>query len=364
MKEEREGRVSLKQLVVLTFCGLLSPLTRVIPSQTGGLAGAGGWLGPLIALPAFLLALWLMDGSMRRLPRGAGLGGLYRIGFGPVAGRAASLVTFLWLLVTAAVSLRFCAEGFVSSIYSGTGIWMFLLALIAVVWWVSAHGAAAVCRMGQVFFYILCITVGVVLVFALPGVRLYHIWPVWLEGWDSVLLSALPVLSILGYSVPVLFYRGTLGESRGGFAMAAAWFTALCVVISLMGLVIIGTFGWQMAVRFQLPFFSLAKEVTLLSIVERLESVVTALWVFSDIALLGAFLLAATEQAQAITSSFGRRGVIIMGCVLTVLLAAFLGSSTLQLHAIWKKWMVLSDSIVCYLLPLAGCLAVRLRRRV
>ena len=58
--------------------------------------------------------------------------------------------------------------------------------------------------------------------FALPGVRLYHIWPVWLEGWDSVLLSALPVLSILGYSVPVLFYRGTLGESRGGFAMAAA----------------------------------------------------------------------------------------------------------------------------------------------
>ncbi len=356
--EEGRRAVSSRQLAILLFCGLLSPMTQVMPSLTAHLAGAGGWLGGVLALPVFLLALWLTGGTARRLPAGTGLGGLYRLAFGPVLGRAASLVTMLWLLLAAAVQLRFCAEGFLSSIYPGTGVWLFLLSLTAVVWWVSAHGAAAVCRMGQMFLYILCVTAGVVLLFALPGVRLYHIWPVWLEGWDSLLASALPVLSVLGYALPVLLTQ----ERPSGRGGTAGWFIALGLLGSLMGLVIIGTFGWQMAARFQLPLFSLAKEVTLLDLVERLETVVAALWVFSDIAMLCALLLALQEQGAALTRRMSRTLMRAMLCVLMTIIAAFLAPGGLALQGLWRRAILPGNLAVCYLLPLAACLAARMRK--
>ena len=63
-----QRQISLKQLMVLVFCGLLSPMIRIIPRETAALAGAGGWLAPILALPVFLLALWLMVSTFRRLP--------------------------------------------------------------------------------------------------------------------------------------------------------------------------------------------------------------------------------------------------------------------------------------------------------
>lgn len=360
MEETRE-KISLKQLMVLLFCGLLSPMLRQIPRHTAERAGAGGWLGPLLALPVFLLALWLLAASFRRLPKGTGLGGLYRLAFGPVLGRAASVVTAGWLLLLTGVGLRFYAEDFISSIYLDTDLWLFLVIMMVLVWWVSSRGMATVCRMSQVFFYGLCAVVGLTMVLGIPEVEVYHIWPFWLEGWPNVSGSALPVLAVLGHSIPILFRRDKLGSSQGGMAVAAAWFSVLCLVLAVLDAVIIGVFGWQLTERMQMPFFSLVKEGSTLNIVERLESVVAGVWVFSDLALFSAQLLAAEELTKDVVRRLNGRWVLGVMSVVAMAAAVWISPSSFQLRTLWRDHIQKWDWAVCYLLPLLACLVMVLK---
>ncbi|MCC8129494.1 MAG: spore germination protein, partial [Clostridiales bacterium] len=193
-----QEQTTTRQMAILLFCGLLAPLLRVIPEETGPLAGEGGWAAPLLALPVFLLALWALGRTFRRMPRSAGIPQMYRLAYGTGLGGLLTAATALWLAVMGAFNLRLYGESFVSSIYTDTNFLMFLVAMMAVVCLVSRRGFAAVCRMGRLFFYVLVATVGLVILLGVREVRLYSLWPVWLQGWDGLFLSAGPVLSVLG----------------------------------------------------------------------------------------------------------------------------------------------------------------------
>ena len=61
-----DDRISLRQLLTLTFAALLSPAIQLLPGSTARRAGEAGWLATLVALPV-LLGLEIM-GRIRRLP--------------------------------------------------------------------------------------------------------------------------------------------------------------------------------------------------------------------------------------------------------------------------------------------------------
>ncbi|MCC8182592.1 MAG: spore germination protein [Clostridiales bacterium] len=358
-----QERMTTRQMAILLFCGLLAPLLRVIPEETGPLAGEGGWAAPLLALPVFLLALWALGRTFRRLPRTAGIPQMYRLAYGAGLGGLLTAATALWLAVMGAFNLRLYGESFVSSIYTDTNIWLFLVVMMAVVCLVSCRGFATVCRMGRLFFYVLVITVGLVILLGVREVRLYHLWPVWLQGWDGLLLSAGPVLSVLGFSVPILYCKGRTSEHGQGEKILAAWFSLLCLLLSAVGAVIIGLFGWQTAIRLQTPFFSMAKEVTLGEITERIEAIVAAVWVFSDLAMLAAQVCAIGEYGKELWRGGSRRWLICGAGVVVILGAAWMDSATFELQELWKGlqgW----NAVICYGLPLSACLLLRVRRRI
>lgn len=351
-----------KQLLAVLFAGLLSPMLRIVPEETAMLAGAGGWVGPLLAMPLFLLILLFVGRSLRRLPGGGGLAELYRFSYGPALGRALSVLTGLWLLVTAVSALRYYGESFLSSIYPDTDIWLFLIGLMAVVRWACRGGREAVCRMGHLFFYALLALAGTVVVLGIREVHLYHIWPVWLEGWDRLALSLFPVLGLMGNTVILLFCRGEIARERGGLRRAAAWFLGLAGVLALLGIVMIGMFGWQTAVRLQMPFFSTAKEVNVLGVFERVEAVIAATWVFSDLMLQTLLLWTGTElMGGREMREESRRRLQTVWAVAAVIGAVFLVPDAFQLGELWRTRLRWADAWICYGGPVIACLLLRLR---
>lgn len=361
--EEPGSRITLKQIMVLLFCGLLSPMIRQVPRQTVEAGEAGGWLAPILALPVFLLALWLLTACFRRLPRGTGLAGLYEMAFGKVLGKAATVVTILWLLVLTGVGLRFYAEDFISSIYLDTDLWLFLVGIMLLVWWVCRRGLATVCRMSQIFFYGLCAVVGLAMALGISEVEVYHIWPFWLGGWRGVAAAALPVLAVLGQCIPLLYSSDPVSKTQGGMRIAAAWFAALCLVLTVLEAIIIGVFGWQTVERMQMPFFSLAKEGSGLNVVERLESVVAGVWVFSDVALFSALILAAKEMTKGLVKRVNGAWMVTGMSIAVVVLAVWIAPNRFQLRALWQGEIQTGNWLICYLLPFAAALLAMLRQR-
>ena len=55
-----DDRISLRQLLTLTFAALLSPAIQLLPGLTAQRAGAAGWLATLAALPVLLGLCWLL----------------------------------------------------------------------------------------------------------------------------------------------------------------------------------------------------------------------------------------------------------------------------------------------------------------
>ena len=103
-----------------------------------------------------------------------------------------------------------------------------------------------------------------------------------------MLEGALPALGAGAFLIVNIGFldRGP-GALRGGrFSLAAALVMLLIVGVTL------GRFGPELTGRFTYPFFALVRNTSLFGVAERIEALVTALWVFSDFVLF-AFALSA-----------------------------------------------------------------------
>ena len=96
-----DDRISLRQLLTLTFAALLSPAIQLLPGSTARRAGEAGWLATLAALPVLLGLCWLLW----RLFRG-GLPNTAQQLLGPTLGRVFCLLYFLWGLYLLAANAR------------------------------------------------------------------------------------------------------------------------------------------------------------------------------------------------------------------------------------------------------------------
>ena len=184
--------ISMRQLLALEFAALLAPTLQYLPGQSANLAGEAGWLSALAALPALLLLAW----GLGRLPAGTGLAGGLELAFGKVLGRAATAVYLLWGLVCLASQLRSYGQRFLSTSYRNVSLASFVVILLGLGLWLAWGKLSAFARTGEVFFLILCATVGAVLVFALFNMEPQNFLPIWTEDLAGVAKTAVPGLGV------------------------------------------------------------------------------------------------------------------------------------------------------------------------
>ena len=353
--ERRE--LSVKQYMMLLSGGLMPALVRRVPGHQAAWAGRGAWLAPLGALIPLLLIVWLIARAGQHLGEGDGLGEFYCLCFGEKLGRVVCGLCGLWLVVVGCFGLRFCAERFISSIYPDTGLGLFFLVLLAVVWWLSRQKLSVTARVGQVFFYGIVAMLALIVILVLGQVRLDRLWPVWTADLPLVLRAGGEVVNTMSLGTGALFLFSRTGFRRSGGALAARWVSGWCAALTVLGAVVLGTFGYQLAGRMQIPFFSLAKEVR----PERLESVVAATWVLADIILLSIILRSAVIAFEI---SLGRELPGAGGVLALMLLpgAYLTAGSSFALEAAYDGWEAVGKNIVFLGLPLAALAVGKMRR--
>lgn len=179
--------LSVKQYLMLLSVGLLPALVKLVPGRQAVYAGRAAWLGPLASLGPVLLILWLIAAVGERLPEGSGLGEFYCLCLGQRMGRLACGVSGVWLTVVGCFALRFCGERFVSTIYPDTGLGLFFVVLLGMAWWLGRRPLGVTARAGQIFFYVVLAMLTLILTLVSGEVRLYGLWPVWVEDLPGVL---------------------------------------------------------------------------------------------------------------------------------------------------------------------------------
>lgn len=306
-----DDRISLRQLLTLTFAALLSPAVQVLPGLTARRAGAAGWLAALLALPALLLLCW----GLRTLCRGGGeeggLAGAARRLLGPAAGRGLCLIYLLWGVWLLAANARQAARRFLTISYRNGPMLLFLFVLLGVAFWLARKPVRALARAGEVFF--LTLSVGLALSLGLGAFQIeaVNLLPVWLEDLPAAGGAALPVLGLLGYTVFAACLGGHVIPQEHSRRTLRRWAAGLCLTLTGIQVVCLGSFGPGLAGRMDTPFYMMVRGVGFEGTFQRIESVIIALWALSDLALLALLICACGLLAQTVFGIKRRSAAVI-----------------------------------------------------
>ena len=279
-----------KQLWILWSLAVLSPLGRIVPETNLHAAGDAGWLSGLAALPGLALYALFLRAALRSR---AGENGLDD-------GLSLPLRRFLglWALFYAGFSLRMSAERF----YTALGVftaWQPFAAMLAVCAAAAARrGTKPLGRAAQIFLAAVTAVLLLTLGCAVPQMDWGRLGGVSGRDLPPILRGALPTVSVGMTALGFLALLappgvGTDLKRGGGFLLR---FVLTATAISMAA---VGVLGAALSERLSHPFFVLLRNISLSRAIERMEALISAVWVLPDLALLAALLILARRLLAA-----------------------------------------------------------------
>lgn len=329
-----------RQLFSLALLIMLVPALRLSPSMTTQLAGRASWLSPIFSLPFILAWLCFLYKLMAQRKKDEALPQLmYRL-LGKRLGLAAVFIQFLWLSLYSSFVLRSGADRFIVTIYPHTSAAVFsvsmgILGLIA-----SLMSARTLVRTAGIIRPLIIGALIVILFFSFFNVDIDNLLPVTSGELPSVVLaSVLPFDIVVGSAYSVSFFTASLGGEKLKPGTLFLYAGACVLLIFLLSISIIGSFGAELCSRLSRPFFVLVRNLVFFNSIERVEAMVVMLWIFPDFLLIGLFMSAARDCILLMLSEkFSVESIRVYVCAalgfFVIIISLFIAPDSVSL----EKW--------------------------
>ena len=276
-------RLSFPQMMALLLGALMGPAAELLPgtAAVAGVAGALGVTGAVVLMAGGGLLAHSLAGEN-------GLASGLAKAFGRWGGKAVLTIYIVWFELLLALRLHQSARRLSQCGAQDGAAWFFILVLAGFALWMARGRLGALGRAAQLFFGALCVAGGLVLVFSLAQIRPGRLLSDWSWSAEEVGRVLLPGWQVMGYGLfaPFLWEPSEKCSAKPWLcSVSLVW-----LVLVAMQMVIVGRFGPQLTMEWNNAFFQLAEGIGVKGAFQRVESLVAAIWVFSDLLLLGGLL--------------------------------------------------------------------------
>ncbi len=270
-----------------------------------GSGAAVDLLIPLLTLPVIWLLLYLGFGTDTGAVR-EDLGESLRRG--GLAGKLFALCFVVWgILVLTVFGVR--ATQRISDAIGAPLLILLLLFVLAI--WMARGDIPSFARSAEIFYLVILASLLGILLLGLPKVELSYL----VFGQSEISSVGQGVLRFWGFlaiALYALFFRGDI--TRRESDRRAAQRNALFLLSSIMLLLILtlGSFGPALAETMERPLLQMVGALGLGNSFQRLEALVSAIWMLGDLCLL-AFMLCALQKLGAVFGAPERsRGTLVV----------------------------------------------------
>lgn len=313
--DRRRDNVSVGQLASMVWVAVLAAAVGVLPGVAARNGGVAGWLAPLLAAPALLATGWMLWRITGRGERG--LAAAFCRLLGGVAGRLLTIIYIMWGLLVGAARLRLSGQRLVVTGQRDGGLWFFLPVIAFMVGWMAWGKLAAFARAAVLFRRGLLLTLGGVVALTAFQIRKENLFPVWVGDLAWAGCAAVPALGVLCVGVYGGFVLDSVRGAEGDGRHWAAHTLGFCGVLALFLLAVLGNLGATLTAELEEPFITLSKNVGVEGAFQRVESLVSALWLLADLTLLALLVWACRRGLGEIwPAAGGARSVVVAAAAL------------------------------------------------
>lgn len=289
----REGKIGFTEGFALIFISYISKIFLVEPSLQIETAKNMAWLLVLFGVLLTLVEFWIIVSLMKRHKNSTIIETSEEL-LGPYLGILCSLSFGLFFIVEEAILIRRYAETLIMASLPETpiSVVMVILTLAAVI--SCYYGIEAMARVSRISLTFILLGIVVLFVAVTGYIDMTNFYPLWSVELVKLLVEYLPRFIIFSEGLLAVVLFQTFGSwqncrSAGLLAIACGGFIRLSLVVLL-----ILTFGVEIATEKSLPFFNLSRLVSLGSFFQRAESVFLLTWAMVGFLKLALNMYAAT----------------------------------------------------------------------
>lgn len=312
----KNDTITERQLTVLIFVSLLSPMIRILPTSAVLLAGRAAWISPLVALPLGAALVAVTRRARKNAPEGLGLQDMAMLALGPVAGRVFGVLFALWLTFYGGFLARSAAERLLATVYPNGSVGIFIIVMLLVTLITASGAAKTLSRTAEVLMPILVAVIAVVLLSAIPDVTAENLLPVTYRDAGRAAYGAAPIFNVMSAFVYFLFLTGHVRRPRGERPHRFPWLPLLALVAFGVTFFTLGTLGDKLAVSMENAFFVVIRNLRVLGVAERVEAVVVAIWIVTDFTFLASVLMIVSEIWRSVAGVKRRTAFVPLSAAL------------------------------------------------
>jgi spore germination protein KB len=271
----------------------LSALTTYAPIITSTPQGVrDSWLAAIlagsIALGMTLLACWLGE----KFPRQT-IFQYCEIICGKLIGKIIGLTLICFFIYYTALSLRMFTEFVLTTMLPGTPLIVLTLVAMGVTAYMVRNGLEAIGRFTEIIGPPLLLLFPVLLISEAPKMHLYHLLPIMEDGIKPVVIHSLTPIGIFGEAVWIVLLA-LPGLNKPETIKRAVFFGFLfnIFMVSSVAAAIIAIFGPTVAGQLFFPAFSMVRMISIADSLERLEAVLSILFIVNMFIKTGFFFYA------------------------------------------------------------------------
>jgi spore germination protein KB len=344
--------ISVRQFTILIILCIIGDSILILPTIVASFAKQDAWFSMLLAGLVGLVIAWMFAGIANRL-KGKSLVEAAQSKLGIVVGSIFVLLFLFELYMCSLTLMSEMSQFMTTQLMPETPVSAVLLLFVTVVIIAYRYGVETFARMGELLFPAFMILFLCLVLFLLPQIEISNMKPILNKGMAPVIRGMLPALAhgftelifILMLTPHVKTTAKFTKPILTGYVIGGL---ILFVVVDLCVLVL----GPNLMATKYYPTFVLAQKITIGNFLERLEAILTFLWiitVFFKTTMI--FYALTTGMAQMLRLKESRMITIPLAMILIVSTIACTPNITIynQIIIYYYPWF---DIIFCVALPL------------
>ena len=365
MQNKASDKITLKQAMWIFTTLIISIVIRALPQFTAKNAKQAGWLAPLVSVFfAFLLLIIIIYLFKKFKDEPISLMDIIYKVFGTIFGKIIVFIYFIYITFLAGLYIRYFGERIISTILTPLNINFVIIPFLIIIAYIFKKGIVTFARMIEILLPIVIFIIIICCIGLIPSMHIKYFLPISTNDALPIVKASYISTGIFSYFL-IIFFMGDKITNKSSLKKSGTYTIIAYTIFSIsIALVCIGSLSYYLIAETSFPFLLAAKQIEFFNTFEKIESIITPIWIASDFAIITFFIFSALNMLKSLinTKEEGRFSNIYIAFI--YILSFVVVSSDFELRKISADYLTYSNIFLFYCLPLILLIVGKIRKKI